>query len=343
MHDMKPVHGGDLARAIALWGGDKSDWIDCSAGISPVAYLLPPVPEAVWRALPDGDAELLEAARSYYGCTSLIAMPGSQAAIRILPKLRRACRVGIISPAYAEHAWQWQQAGHTVRIMAPAEVDTHLADLDVLIVVNPNNPTGTHWPRDTLLGWHAELVRHGGWLIADEAFADAMPQESLIGHAGLPGLIILRSIGKFFGLAGLRLGFMAAEPSILMRAADALGPWAVSGPAQWAGTLALRDVAWHDRQRKDLDDHARWLATVLTRHGLAPASSLPLLCWCPTEQAAVWQAALAEQHVWCRRFDEPAGLRFGPVANRSEFLRRVESAYQNIQYATTSKTTMEAS
>lgn len=330
MDSVSPQHGGDLTRAIAHWGGKRSDWLDCSASIASHAYPLPDVPAAVWHDLPHADAELLAAASSYYGCRLLIAVPGSQAAIRILPTLRRACCVGIVSPTYAEHAWQWRQAGHAVREIAPNVVDAHLPDLDVLIIVNPNNPTGMHWPRATLLNWQATLARHGGWLIVDEAFADALPQESLVADAGLPGLIVLRSIGKFFGLAGLRLGFVAAENTLLVRLAAELGPWAISGPAQWAGTLALQNFGWHENQRQRLADDARWLATTLAGFGLEPAASLPLLCWCPTTQAPEWQNALAGQRIWCRRFEKPAGLRFGPVAARDEFIRQLELASQKI-------------
>ena len=321
---LAPQHGGDLDRAIALWGGDRAEWIDCSASIAPLAYPLPPVPPSIWRELPHGDAELLAAARSYYGCQNLIATPGSQVAIQILPTLRPACRVGVISPSYAEHAWQWQQAGHAVSEIAPDQVDARLDDFDVLIVVNPNNPTARIWPKTTLLRWHAELARRGGWLIIDEAFADAWPDESLCADSGMDGLIVLRSLGKFFGLAGLRLGFVAAPLPLLHQISAQLGPWAVSAPAQWAGTLALNDRDWQKQQAAHLAANACWLADTLTEFGLKPAVCLPLLCWCPTEHAAAWQARLAKQHIWCRRFE--TGLRFGPVAAPNEFIRRLEAA-----------------
>lgn len=328
-----PQHGGDLDRAIELWGGSRGDWIDCSASIAPRPYLLPPVPEKIWRELPHDDARLLAAARRYYGCKHLIATPGSQAAIQILPVLREPSRVAVVSPTYAEHTWRWQQAGHSVSEIHPDEVARRLDEFDVLIVVNPNNPTGRIWPRSTLRQWHDELARRGGWLIVDEAFADAAPAESLIEEAGCSGLIILRSLGKFFGLAGLRLGFMAAELSLLYRMSSLLGPWSISAPAQWAGTLALTDHEWQTKQAALLVENAHWLAQTLAHFGLPAASSLPLLCWCPTPRAAEWQARLAEQHIWCRRFAD--GLRFGPVGAVNEFMRRIEIAAGRINSAQT--------
>lgn len=323
-----PRHGGDLQRAMASYGGLASDWLDCSSGISPYPYPLPPVPREVWQRLPEHDETLLAAAHAYYGTRQLLALPGSQAAIALLPQLRGPSRVGVVTPAYAEHAWQWRQAGHQVIELAAETVDDQLPTLDVLVLVNPNNPTALQLPAQQLLAWQATLAGRGGWLVVDEAFADLDDGHSLLPHVGLPGLVVLRSVGKFFGLAGIRLGFAASEPRLLSALRARLGPWAVSAPAQWAGSLALQDQAWQAGQRQRLQDDSRWLADALTDAGLPPARQLPLLHWCPTPQAAAWQAALAREWLWCRRFTEPAGLRFGLVAQhqRTQFLRRLSAA-----------------
>src|SRR5690606_32701627 len=120
-------------------------------------------------------------------------------------------------------------------------VERSLERFDVLLVVNPNNPSGRLIERERLLDWHARLAERGGWLLVDEAFMDCTPEHSLAVDSQKPGLIVLRSFGKFFGLAGLRLGFALAEPALLERLAEQLGPWAVSGPARAVATALLAD------------------------------------------------------------------------------------------------------
>ncbi len=320
----QPQHGGDLQRAVYAYGGDLADWIDCSSGIAPWAYPLPAVPDHIWQRLPDQDHALLLAAQNYYGCEHLLALAGSQVGIALLPKLRPACRVAIISPTYAEHHWQWQQAGHEVIAITSKQVDKYLEShsIDVLIVVNPNNPSGQHLSASTLLSWHEKLVLHGGWIIVDEAFADCAPAASLLPHAGKAGLIILRSIGKFFGLAGIRLGFIACENRLLEEIKHALGPWHISGPALWAGQIALSDKTWQAAQQQRLLTNQKWMIYTLSEAGLAPRGSLPLLHWCPTPNAKALHRQLAKHKIWCRLFDQNnhQGLRFGPVAEYQQNL-----------------------
>lgn len=332
-----PRHGGDLQRAVTEFGGTPNDWIDCSTGIAPEGYPLPDVPASVWQRLPEPDPALLAAAAQYYGTPQLLATPGSQAAIALLPTLRRPGRVGVVGTSYAEHAWQWRRHGHSVVELAPEDIDAAIERLQVLVLVNPNNPTGHRWPAPQLLDWRARLAARGGWLVVDEAFADCDPTHSLMPYAEHPGLIVLRSLGKFFGLAGVRLGFVAAEPATRDALQEALGPWAVSGPAQWAGRLALADTAWQAAQRERLAADSLWLAATLSNAGLAVAAALPLLHWAPTPQAAAWQQALARQQVWCRRFDAPSALRFGPVPawRRDEFARRLDAAHAMLGAAAT--------
>ncbi|MDW5415496.1 threonine-phosphate decarboxylase CobD [Iodobacter sp. CM08] len=331
----QPLHGGDLQRAVALYGGDLTDWIDCSSGIAPWAYPLPAVPDDVWQRLPDQDDALLKAAQNYYGCDQLLPLAGSQVAIALLPKLRAPCRIAIISPAYAEHHWQWQQAGHQVSAISSEQVDKCLenSSIDVLIVVNPNNPSGEQISATTLLAWHASLAKRGGWLVVDEAFADCCPENTLLPQAGLSGLIILRSIGKFFGLAGIRLGFIACEKPLLAEIKQALGPWHISGPAQWAGQIALSDKAWQAAQQQRLLANQEWMIAILSEAGLAPSGSLPLLHWCPTPNAKALHSQLAKHKIWCRLFQQNnhQGLRFGPVAEHQQalFKTRLWAALSN--------------
>jgi len=113
-----------------------------------------------------------------------------------------------------------------------------------------NNPTGEVTPLHKLWAWHSELAARGGWLIVDEAFMDATPTDSLLStlprfaqKALPPGLIVLRGLGKFFGLAGARVGFVGASPSFLEDLEDALGPWTISAPSRWLAIQALRDIS----------------------------------------------------------------------------------------------------
>jgi len=329
-----PQHGGDLQRAIQHYGGTLDDWIDCSTGIAPDIYPVPPVPATVWQRLPDEPHALMDAASHYYGTQALhlLAVAGSQAAIQALPMLRSRSRVGIIAPSYAEHAWCWQQAGHSVFGLDIADVDTHLPYLDVLIVVNPNNPTGQQYSSAQLKQWLAVLQAKDGWLIVDEAFADLEIQHSLMPDAGTEGLVVLRSMGKFFGLAGLRLGFVGCSPRLHKKLSTQLGLWSVNGVAQWAGRWALQDTAWQHAQRQRLLAGGAWMRQTLGSVGLAVQSPHPMLHWCPQAEPQRWQAALARQHIWCRALEQPSALRFGLITptQYDDFQQRLQRATQDM-------------
>ena len=165
-------HGGRLREAARRYDIPLADWLDLSTGIAPWPFPLPAIPEQAWTRLPESDDGLEAAACLYYGAERVLPLAGSQAAIQALPRLRRGGRVGVLSPCYAEHAHAWRQAGHLVREIGEAEVEPYLDSLDVLLVVNPNNPTGRVFEPAELLAWHARLQRRGGWLLVDEAFMD---------------------------------------------------------------------------------------------------------------------------------------------------------------------------
>lgn len=221
-------HGGRLRKAALQYGIAEADWLDLSSGLAPWPFPIPEIPLRAWARLPETDDGLEQAACEYYGATHVLPVAGSQAAIQLLPRLRRTGKVGVLSPCYAEHAEAWRRAGYIVREVLEQEVDFFLESLDVLVVVNPNNPTGLSLTPQRLLDWHARLAQRGGWLVVDEAFMDITPQLSLASQAHQVGLIVLRSFGKFFGLAGVRLGFVLAERNLLKLLAEQVGPWAVS-------------------------------------------------------------------------------------------------------------------
>ncbi|MEW6413811.1 MAG: threonine-phosphate decarboxylase CobD [Pseudomonadota bacterium] len=311
-------HGGKLLAAAARYRIEAADWLDLSTGINPAGWPAPAVPPEVWQRLPETEDGLLDAAAAYYGCTSVLPVAGSQAAIQSLPRLRAACRVGVPHPAYAEHAHAWRAAGHAVVAWDTAMgVDA----LDVLVLVHPNNPGGQTYTRAALLGWHAELAARGGWLVVDEAFIDATPGDSLADVGPRPGLIVLRSLGKFFGLAGARVGFVLAEPALLAALNTLLGPWAVSAPSRWVARAALADTAWQQAARPALLAAGARLAALLRDHGLAPSGGTALFQWVRTPDAADWHERLARQGILTRLFADPPSLRFGLPHHETDWAR----------------------
>ena len=219
------AHGGRLNRAAATYGIAVDQWLDLSTGINPRSWPVPHIPEAVWQRLPEADDGLDAIARDWArapAAAGCVALPGSQAAIQLLPRLRAPGRVGVPSPGYAEHAHWWRAAGHEVVALAHDAVDEVLDTLDALVWIQPNNPTGLCLPRSMLRDWRERLAARGGWLVLDEAFADPTPEASLVADTGTEGLIVLRSIGKFFGLAGLRGGFCLNARRRLAAAEDRL-------------------------------------------------------------------------------------------------------------------------
>ena len=302
-------HGGKLREAVRRYGRD--DWIDLSTGINPHGYPAPPLPPDAWHRLPESDPELLAAACAWYGAPDLLPVAGTQAAIQALPRLRPSSRVSVSAPSYAEHAHAWNRHGHTMRLVPYGELEEAIDGSDVVVVVNPNNPTGATVPPAQLLAWAARLAARGGWLVVDEAFGDTAPGLSVAAHAGQPGLAVLRSVGKFFGLAGLRLGFVGAEPALLRALEDLLGPWTVSGPAQLVAKAALRDGAWQRDMQARLVAEGQGMRRLLRLHGIE-ASGTPLFHWWPEARPEAFHEHLARHGIWTRLFREAGrGIRLG--------------------------------
>lgn len=322
-------HGGNIRQAALRYGIPPGDWLDLSTGINPLGWPVPAIPSECWRRLPEPDDDLTEAACRYYGCGSVLAVAGSQAAIQVLPSLRSPCRVGLLAPTYAEHALAWTRAGHHVEMLSPVEIEASLERIDVLLLVNPNNPTGTRFAPEMLLVWHRQMAARGGWLVVDEAFMDATPEESLAPYVGEEGLVVLRSLGKFFGLAGARVGFALAWPELLVRMNELLGPWPVAHPARHVARLALADKAWQVKERQRLENDSMRLDDLLGRHGLPPVGGTALFQWVATGHAPAIQEALAKQGIWLRHFATPTSLRFGLPGVEAEW-QRLEQALRGL-------------
>ncbi len=321
-----PVHGGDLAGAEARFGRPAEGWLDLSTGVNPYPYPLPPLDESLWLRLPDMRAQraLIEAACRCYGVPDpgmLAAAPGSQALIQWLPRLISPSRVTVVGPTYGEHAVSWRAAGHEVE---EGGSDRVAADSRVVVVVNPNNPDGHRYDPDGLLELASALHAADGLLVVDEAFADVDPDLSLAGRVR-PGLVVLRSFGKFFGLAGLRLGFAVADPETAAALRTALGPWPVSGPAAVIGARALGDDGWVGTMRRRLQAEAVALDEVLAEARLQPAGGTALFRLVVAPRAWALYEHLAGRGILVRPFAEnPRWLRFGLPAGTAarERLRR---------------------
>lgn len=272
MSEQPVFHGGDLYSASREFGIPVEDWLDLSTGINPDGYPLPSVPESCYRQLPNEYTEgLLEAAQTYYGAKHVVAAAGSQRLIQCIPAMREPCRVALPDVGYQEHAYHWQQQGHEVFFYSGfsiEQLDQWVADgkVDCVVVINPNNPTTLSVPFEYSSRWQQLLSLRGGWLIVDEAFADTEQKNSFSPFSHLPGVCVLRSIGKFFGLAGLRLGFALCDEFFAERLRLVLGAWAVNGPAQFIATAALSDRSWQYDMRKTLSQNSQWMAEQWGQH-----------------------------------------------------------------------------
>ena len=318
-------HGGRQRKAAHDYGIDEADWLDLSSGLAPWPFPVPDIPLRAWARLPETDDGLEQAACDYYGTLQALPVAGSQMAIQLLPRLRRAGKVGVLSPCYAEHAEAWRRNGYIVREVLEQEVDFFVDSLDVLVVVNPNNPTGLNLTPARLLDWHSRLAPRGGWLVVDEAFMDNTPHLSVAPFAHQVGLIVLRSFGKFFGLAGVRLGFVLAERRLLKLLAEQVGPWAVSGPTRVLGQACLRDTEGHTRQRVRAEEASARLATLLTQYGFEPQGGCALFQWLITERAELLHDFMARRGILLRLFIHNSSLRFGLPGDEADWAR-LESA-----------------
>ena len=323
-------HGGQLRNAAVRYNIPLQDWLDLSTGINPIPFIPPPIPVSVWAQLPQENDDLEQAAADYYGTADLLVVAGSQAAIQALPRLRKKSRVGVLHPGYAEHAHAWQRCGHEVLALNENQIEEQLNTLDVLVLMQPNNPTGALFTHAQLHGWHAQLTQRAGWLVVDEAFIEASEQRSIIQPVMPQGLIVLRSLGKFFGLAGARVGFAAAHPTLLEPLRELLGPWPVCGPSRFVAQAALSDIAWQTTTRSRLQQDGKRLAQLLHDVGFSPVAGCGLFQWVITDQAEKIHQQLAHLGILTRLFSVPHSLRFGLPASEADWKRLQNALEQTI-------------
>ncbi|MCA3565012.1 MAG: threonine-phosphate decarboxylase [Methylocystis sp.] len=318
------LHGGDLTEAMARFGGGRGDWLDLSTGINPHAYPVPELAAELWRSLPTGGdlKALLDAARRCYRVpeqAEIVAAPGTQALIQWMPRLAPAGGAAVLGPTYNEHARAFSGTDRGVEGIAALK---EWRDAANLIIVNPNNPDGRLLPLDALADCAAEAAERGGWLIIDESFIDVAPERTAVSLCARYPVVILRSFGKFYGLAGVRLGFLIAAPSIAGRFRAALGPWAVTGPALAIGEAALGDDGWAKMMRENLNAEANSMDRCLIEGQCRIIGGTPLFRLVRHPAAAALHERLAGQHIWVRRFDRDRTLlRFGLPGNAAGLAR----------------------
>jgi cobalamin biosynthesis protein CobC len=265
-----PQHGGDLQSAATEFHIPVKQWLDLSTGINPVTYPVQDIPESVFYQLPYPQKEFIDAIHGYYQQSGFLAVCGTQSAIQVIPELlntQHTFPVLLPSVGYKEHERYWARAGNLCRHYSAMNADEMIDDISTalmqnrqqhLVLINPNNPTGVTLSADQILAW-AALLEFGAFLIVDEAFIDATGEHSLLSEPKLPNnCIVLRSFGKFFGLAGLRVGFVFSSKSFRDRLKERLGIWQINGPAQWLATKALTDHAWQHKAMQELNANAHY-------------------------------------------------------------------------------------
>jgi len=320
-------HGGDLGRARASFPLAPEPWIDLSTGINPHSYPHSPVPASAFARLPEPSAlnRLKEIAATAFGAPSaahIAAAPGTQMLMPLLAELalkRGAKSAAVLTPAYAEHARTARMAGLTVTEVSDF---CELSDFDYAVVINPNNPDGRVMDRAKLFALATEMSRKGGLLVIDEAFIETGYGESLADATEIDGLIVLRSFGKFYGMAGLRLGFAVAQPEIATRLEQRMGPWAVSGPALHVASEALADNGWRDTMRLRLRTDVARLDAILASAGLTVVGGTSLFRLVRDEKTTTIFEHLANRGILVRIFDErPNDMRFGLPGTEAEWAR----------------------
>lgn len=318
-------HGGRLDEAMRRFSGAPSPWIDLSTGINPRPFPIAAATGADQTKLPSKAAlaELEAVAARRFGVRSdgVAALPGSEIGLRLLATMGLPGPVGVVLPGYRTHLDAFLEV---VRIAIEDLAETaSQGAVRTILLANPNNPDGRLIAPEHLIATARALTARGGWLVVDEAFADSVDGASILPLLGdSDHVLVLRSFGKFYGLAGVRLGFACGNPAMVHRLRQRFGDWPVSATAIALGTAAYRDTAWIDRARIDLAARADRLDDVLARHGFDAIGACPLFRLIETAQAGHVFERLGEAGILTRPFDYAANwLRFGLPGDGQAFAR----------------------
>ncbi len=317
---MLTTHGGRIDLAAASFPDAPRPWIDLSTGINPDGWDAKGVP-IDWSPLPDVTAlaALEAAARTAFSMThgAIAALPGTEIGLRLLRELDLPQPARHVVPSYATHAAALPDS----RPIALEDIDT----AGTLLIANPNNPDGRTLPPSRLLDIARGL--RGGWLLIDEAFADVDPAISVLPHLRDDDrVLVFRSFGKFFGLAGLRLGFVCGPDAMIAQVRDRLGSWPVSTAAIAIGTAAYRDTDWIAATRKTLAASADRLDALLRTNGLEPQGDCPLFRLIAHDAAPALFDRLAAAGILTRPFDhDTRWLRIGLPGDEPGWARLAEA------------------
>ncbi len=323
---MALVHGGQLQQIAKNSAIPLSQWLDLSTGINPNSYPIPVIPQDIWQQLPQTNQELLTVARHYYGTEHILATSGSQSVISKLPLLyqdhiQSQAQVWLPKVGYKEHEKSWQEHGAKINHYHNLPTSEQLTPYAVVVVINPNNPSGQVCSQQQLLTLLNDIERLKGWLIIDEAFIDVMQANlSMIAYTDHPNLFVLRSVGKFFGLAGIRLGFLSATPKWLTLFNLACSPWEVNGPGQFVAQYALADTQWQQQQQRQLAQQAQNLEALLLQYFNGPITGTHLFKTLYMADATQYFTQLCQQGIYVRLCDEKNALRFG-IPNKQGLLK----------------------
>jgi len=317
-------HGGGLIEAAKKYNIAESSWLDLSTGVSPWHYPISDIPSQSWNRLPEEEDGLIEAADRYYAGHNALPVAGSQAAIQCLPVVLAAKRGGpglLLLPkvGYKEHERAWRLQGWQLECYDADQYPTpeQIGRCDVLLVINPNNPSASVTPSHVLHTWLDKLSVRGAFLIVDEAFMDMTPEQSM-NSVSNQHLVVLRSVGKFFGLAGIRAGFVFAPSCIRLDLQACLGPWCLNGPARIICAQAFADIEWQQMQIRRLRQSSERLRELLSLlPGTVVGTSLFQTIYLAS--APVWHDRLCQYGILTRLTDEQNALRFGIPADDDEW------------------------
>ncbi|KZC97608.1 cobalamin biosynthesis protein [Thalassospira sp. MCCC 1A02803] len=342
-------HGGAVDRAANRYGIPTSDWLDLSTGINPIAYPVPDIENAHWQRLPltaelDG---LKAAAKQYYTLPTtdhLICAPGTQALIQMIPfwlKDRMADQatknVHVMGPTYGEHERCWRRAGYHCQTHQTDPADRIAKATDILstaetgtvvILVNPNNPDGAMFAPDDIFKLGKLADARSCWLVVDEAFMDCQPDQSVCSQIDqLQNTVVLRSFGKFFGLAGARLGCAVMDCNLATDLESRIGPWAIPGPTMVVGAQAFSDTHWQQQSRTRLTADAARLDDLITKNSrLALSGGTDLFRYYDGKDCVALADHLGHRGILVRLFDHDANkVRLGLPGTGIDW-KRIEDA-----------------
>ena len=339
-NDTEIEHGGCLNRAIQRFGGTKSEWLDLSTGINPNPYPCENIPSICWQHLPSDYSGLIQAAKKYYKTNSMEPLPvaGLQSILNWLPKVlieENEPKILIQKPAYEEHQRIWSRYSRHCKNFESAKcLENDIINFrpKVVVIVNPNNPSSEMITAEEIVDWSHQLKRVGGYLFIDEAFMDVYPNMSLLNLDGSKQLIeqnviVYRSIGKFFGLAGARVGFLYLNQNLRDVFSKLIEPWHISHPSKWIVTQALNDEVWQHNAFQDIVEIEIKLTRVLKNwieaHSElmdAEISSSKLFVSIKHPKAHVLHSFLAENKIWSRLVAKDQIVRLG-LPNRKDLLQ----------------------